>query len=214
MANLQTTTFSGTDRLTLPAGDNSQRPSAVTGMLRYNNQSGTALLEFFDGTNWRPVTGYSPGTVGSGGQSITYSNNGIVHLFTTVGSHTFTPTFTGTIKVLVVGGGGGANNGSWRGGGGGGGVVYSRSFPVTSGTPYPVTVGGGGGAESGSASVFSSLTANGGGGGGRWNNGVGQNGGSGGGGGNGDVDGSRGPIDPGYGTTGQGFPGGSGRRFN
>lgn len=214
MANLQTTTFSGTDRLTLPAGDNSQRPAPVTGMLRYNNQAGTALLEFYDGTNWRPVTGYSPSVLGTGGQSITYGNNSIVHLFTTVGGQTFTPAFTGNIQVLVVAGGGGSVNGSWRGGGGGGGVIYNRSFPVTAGTPYPVTIGDGGQDASGQNSVFSSLTAIGGGQGGRWNNGVGQPGGSGGGGGNGDVDGSRGPIDPGYGATGQGYPGGSGRRFN
>jgi len=214
MANLQTTTFSSTTNLTLPAGTNADRPAPVTGMLRYNNQSGTALLEFYDGTNWRPVTGYSPGIIGSGGQSITYSNNGIVHLFTTVGSQTFTPTFTGSVQVLVVGGGGGSDGYSWRGGGGGGGFVFNRSFPVTAGTPYGVTVGGGGGDGNGGNSVFSSLTATGGGQGGRWNNGVGQPGGSGGGGGNGDVDGSRGPIDPGIGVSGQGFPGGSGRRFN
>ena len=66
MANLQSTTFSGTGHIKLQAGNNAQRPTAVTGMLRYNNTSGTALLEFFDGTNWRPVTGYSPGTVGTG----------------------------------------------------------------------------------------------------------------------------------------------------
>jgi hypothetical protein len=214
MAQLQTTTFSGTGFITLPAGNNADRPSPITGMLRYNNQSGTALLEFYDGTNWRPVTGYSPGTVGSGGQEIYYRNNGIVHLFTNTGGQTFTPTFTGTVQVLVVGGGGGTDGYNWRGGGGGGGVIYNRAFPVTAGTPYPVSVGGGGGTESGTPSVFSSLTAVAGGGGGRWNNGVGQNGGSGGGGGNGDVDGSRGPIDPGLGTSGQGFPGGSGRRFN
>jgi hypothetical protein len=131
-------------------------------MLRYNNTSGTALLEFYDGVNWRPVTGYSPGLVGTGGDSITYNNNGIVHMFTTNGTSSFTPNFTGTVQVLVVGGGGGAAAPSWRGGGGGGGVIFNRSFPVTSGTPYPVTVGAGGGDASGQNSVFSSLTATGG----------------------------------------------------
>jgi hypothetical protein len=214
MANLQSTTFAGTSSITLPAGNVAQRLSAVTGMLRYNNTSGTQLLEFYDGTNWRPVTGYSPGVVGTGGQEILYSNNGIVHAFTTVGSHTFTPSFTGTVQAFVQAGGGGCNNSSWRGGSGGGGQIYNRSFPVTAGTPYTVTVGDGGNDGNGGNSVFASLTAIGGGQGGRWNNGVGQNGGSGGGGGNGDVDGSRGPIDPGLGTSGQGFPGGSGKRFN
>jgi hypothetical protein len=214
MATLQTTTFAGTANITLPAGNNSQRLSPVTGMLRYNNQSGTALLEFYDGTNWRPVTGYSAGTIGTGGNQTYYRNNGIVHLFTATGAHTFTPTFTGTVQVLVVAGGGGTQQYNWRGGGGGGGFIFNRAFPVTAGTPYPITVGGGGGDGNGGNSVFSSLTAIGGGQGGRWDGGVGQPGGSGGGGGNGSVDGSRGPIDPGIGTSGQGFPGGSGRRFN
>lgn len=214
MAQLQNTTFSGTGQVTLTAGNDAQRPTPVKGMLRYNNTAGTALLEFYDGTNWRPVTGYSPGVVGTGGQSITYSGNGIVHIFTTVGASTFTPTFTGSVQVLVVAGGGGCTGGSWRGGGGGGGVVSNSTFPVSAGTPYAVTVGSGGGDSSGGNSVFSSLTATGGGQGGRWNNGAGQPGGSGGGAGNGDADGSRGRIDPGPGITGQGFPGGSGVRFN
>jgi hypothetical protein len=213
MANLQTTIFNGTDYLTLPAGTDAQRPTPVTGMMRYNNTSGTALLEFYDGTNWRPITGYSQGTVGTGGNSINYSNCGIVHVYTSGGS--FTPAFTGNVQVLVVGGGGGSVNSSWRGGGGGGGFIYQASFPVTSGTPYGVTVGDGGQDGNGQNSVFGSLTAIGGGQGGRWNNGSGQPGGSGGGGGNGDTDSSRGPIDPGIGnTSGQGFPGGSGKRFN
>ena len=212
MANLQTTTFNTTDRLTLPAGDNTTRPTPAVGMMRYNNTSGTALLEFYDGVNWRPITGYSQGTIGTGGNEITYTNAGIIHVFTSGGP--FTPAFTGAVQVLVVGGGGGAENSSWRGGGGGGGFIYQSSFPVTSGSPYSVTVGNGGGDGNGQNSVFGSLTAIGGGQGGRWNNGVGQPGASGGGGGNGDVDGSRGPIDPGIGTVGQGFPGGSGKRFN
>ena len=101
MATLQDTNINDTGFITMPAGNNSQRPTATTGMLRYNNQSADAL-EFYDGVNWRPVTGVSKGAVGTGGQSITYGNGGIMHMFTSVGSHTFTPTFSGTVQVLVV----------------------------------------------------------------------------------------------------------------
>ncbi len=233
MAQLQSTSFSQTGFITLPAGDNSGRPSAATGMLRYNNQSGTQLLEFFDGVNWRPVTGYSAGIVGTGGQSITYTVGGVVHMFTNTGTHTFTPAFTGNVQVLVVGGGGGAGY-DWAGGGGGGGVIFNRSFPVSAGTNYPVTVGSGGTnnpggwstqAFSGGNSVFSTITATGGGGSGSWsypnagprraNGNEGLSGGSGGGGGNtGDGTDSRLRVREGDGITGQGFPGGSGIRFN
>jgi len=233
MANLQSTTFSQTGFITLPSGTNAQRPTATTGMLRFNNQSGTDLLEFYDGTNWRPVTGYSAGTVGTGGQTISYTNSGIVHIFSNTGSHTFTPAFTGTVQVLVVGAGGGSGY-DWAGGGGGGGVIFNRAFPVSSGTAYPVTVGTGGTnnpggwstqAFSGGNSVFSTITANGGGGSGSWSyptngprRGAGNEGlpgGSGGGGGNtGDGTDSRLRVREGDGLVGQGYPGGSGVRFN
>jgi len=214
MATLQTTTFQGTGEVKLTTGNVAQRPSPTAGMIRFNNLAGTDLLEFYDGTNWRPVTGYSPGLIGSGGNETYFRNNGIVHIFTASGAHTFTPNFTGNIQVLVVAGGGGAQGGSWRGGGGGGGVIFRRQFPVTSGTPYPITVGNGGGDAPGQNSVFSSLTAIGGGQAGRWNNNDGAYGGSGGGGGNGDADGSRARFWGGIGENGQGFPGGSGVRFN
>ena len=68
MANLQSTSF--TD-LTLPAGPTADRVASPTaGMTRYNTNVGT--VEFYDGTAWRPVTGISKGTIGSGGQSIMY----------------------------------------------------------------------------------------------------------------------------------------------
>jgi hypothetical protein len=110
MANLQASSF--TD-LTLPSGTTAQRPASPTlGMVRYNTT--ISLLEYYDGTNWRPVTGYSAGTIGSGG-TITKVNNNIVHTFTTVGSATFTPSFTGYVQVLVVAGGAGPGGG-WGGG--------------------------------------------------------------------------------------------------
>ena len=99
MATLKNTTFSGSANISLPTGTTAQRPGSLTaGMIRYN--SSMVLLEFWDGTNWRPVTGYSKGGVGTGGDLITYTNNGIVHRFTGVGSTTFTPAFTGNIEVL------------------------------------------------------------------------------------------------------------------
>ena len=126
MADLKASSF--TD-LTLPEGPTSQRPASPTaGMMRFNTD--ITLLEYYDGTNWRPVTGYSQGTIGSGG-TITKARNGIVHTFTTVGSATFTPSFTGYVQVLVVAGGAGGGASSWSGGGGGGGVVFNRSVPVT-----------------------------------------------------------------------------------
>ena len=230
MATLQDTNINDTGFITMPAGNNSQRPTATTGMLRYNNQSADAL-EFYDGVNWRPVTGVSKGAIGTGGQSITYGNGGIMHMFTSVGSHTFTPAFSGTVQVLVVAGGGGSGY-DWCGGGGGGGMIFNRSVSVSAGSGVGVTVGGGGargpgwsqGAPNGANSVFGSVTATGGGGSGCWGHPpsgralaswTGRDGGSGGGGGNtGDGLDSRQRVREGDGITGQGFPGGSGVRFN
>jgi hypothetical protein len=96
MATLKNTTFSGTANIVLPTGITAQRPgSPVAGMVRFS--SSMNLLEFWDGTNWRPVTGYSKGSVGTGGDLITYTNKGIVHRFTTVGS----PTFTQPLLVIL-----------------------------------------------------------------------------------------------------------------
>jgi hypothetical protein len=223
MATLRNTTISATTAASLP----NQSTSTTTGLakLRYNTTNGQNTLEFFDNGSWRPVTGFSPGLIGTGGQTIAYiPGGGIVHMFTSVGGHTFTPTFTGNVEVLVVAGGGGGGS-SWGGGGGGGGVILNRNFPVSSGVGVPVTVGGGG-PETGSGgnSVFSSLTAVGGGFGGTWTHTqpgalgtptAGRPGSSGGGGSN-TGDG----VDPrtrsygGLGTSGQGYPGGSGVRFN
>jgi len=139
MAILTNTTFNSQSDINLPSGTTAERPgSPVAGMIRFNTT--VNVLEFFNGTGWQIVTGFSRGSVGAGGQSIQYRNGGVVHVYTSVGSHTFTPAFTGNVEVLVVagGGGGGSHHG---GGGGGGGVIINRSFPVSSGTSYPVTVG-------------------------------------------------------------------------
>lgn len=233
MATLNDTTINDTGFLTLPVGSQGQRPSASQGMVRYNSDHSNASLEFYDGSQWRPVTGFSEGTVGTGGNSIVYGNNGISHMFTSTGSHTFTPTFTGNVRVLVVGGGGGSGY-DWAGGGGGGGVIYERAYPVTAGSGISINVGSGTGSHygpgwsqgstPGNPSSFAGLTAVGGGGSGCWGHPpsgrsepswTGRPGGSGGGGGNtGDGTDSRRRVRAGDGTTGQGYPGGSGVRFN
>ena len=222
MAQLQNTSFAN---LVLPEGSTAQRPgSPVAGMTRYNTTLN--LVEFYD-NGWRPVTGISKGTIGTGGQSVRYAGNSsssqsgsIAHMFTSVGNHTFTPTFTGTVEVLIVAGGGSGGS-HWGGGGGGGGVIHNRAYPVSAGQGISVTVGGGAGRPTfpargniGGNSVFGATTANGGGGGGSWDGDNADAGGSGGGGANGSGDGSRFRYLGGYGITGQGFPGGSGVRFN
>lgn len=212
MANLQSTTF--TD-LTLPSGNTSQRPGSPTlGMMRYNTD--ISLLEYYDGSNWRPVTGYSAGTIGSGG-TISVRGGGVVHMFTTVGAATFTPSFTGYVQVLTVGGGGSCGGG-WGGGAGGGGMVFSRAYPVSAGVGIPLSVGDGAGTNTrsnGQNSVFGSNTAYGGGYPATWDDTTpGNPGSSGGGGANVSTDGSRFRVAGGLGVTGQGFPGGSGVRFN
>ena len=234
MATLKNTIIGTTNAVELP--DQALSDVAGTAKLRFSTTGGLNTLEFYDGTAWRPVTGYSSGIVGTGGQSINYTDHGITHVFTTTGNHTFTPAFTGNVQVMVVGGGG-AGGYDWSGAGGAGGVIFNRSFPVSNGTGYSVTVGadgrggsGGGGSptiagQNGGNSVFSTITAQGGGGGGSWrgssppqgfDNGhaSGRSGGSGGGGSNSDGDGSRRRHLGGRDTDGQGYPGGSGVRFN
>lgn len=217
MATLQTTTFNDTGHITIPTGTTGNRPSSPTsGMIRYNTTMN--VLEFHDGTAWRPVTGFSTGFVGTGGNSIYKKGSSIVHMFTNTGGHTFTPNFTGTVQVLVVAGGGGGGR-SHGAGGGGGGVVYNRSYSVNNGQGVGINVGGGGSGggfgQNGGDSVFGNIRAYGGGGGGYWDQSAqSPTGGSGGGGGTTNAQGSRYRVPAGEGRAGQGFPGGSGIRFN
>lgn len=224
MATLKNTVINSTNNVTV--GNNSQTTAGGTAKLRFNTTNGQNTLEFYD-SGWRPVTGYSQSTVGTGGDTISYiPGGGIVHMFTSVAAATFTPAFTGNVQVLVIAGGGGGGS-SWGGGGGAGGLILNRSYPVSNGVGIPLSVGGGGThgpGNTGGNSVFGSLTASGGGSGGTWTHSspgqmgsytAGNPGGSGGGGAN-TGDG----IDPrtrsygGMGTAGQGFPAGSGVRFN
>jgi hypothetical protein len=233
-SSLKNTVITGTGSIVTP----NQTTSTVggTAKLRFNTTSSQNTLEFNDGSGWRPVTGYSQGIVGTGGTISYVPGGGIVHSFTSTGASTFTPTFSGNVQVLVVAGGGSSGY-DWAGGGGGGGVIFNRSFPVSAGVGIPISVGTGGtgrvpavAGPSGGNSVFGSITATGGGGGGSWapnvtapsqNNGTtaGRNGGSGGGGSNTGDGPTPGPtsrirVYGGRGTTGQGYPGGAGVRFN
>lgn len=85
-------------------------------------------------------------TLASGGGSAvggtqTSAGGYTIHTFTADG--TFTPTFSGTVEVLVVGGGGGGGSDN-GGGGGGGGYVAGSSVSVSAETPITVKVGAGG----------------------------------------------------------------------
>ncbi|MFA5105895.1 MAG: glycine-rich domain-containing protein [Candidatus Micrarchaeia archaeon] len=148
----------------------------------------------------------------TGGTVTTLIENGVnytVHTFTSGG--TFNSSLSMNVSVLVVAGGG---QGGRNGGGGAGGLIYNSSYPVSA-QAYSVTVGAGGNAYSneqganGGNSVFGVLTAIGGGGGAGRDYGVaGKTGGSGGGGGGSYAGEVR--LNPGSGTSGQGYSGGSG----
>jgi hypothetical protein len=88
------------------------------------------------------------GTSSPAGGTIITSGSYIIHRFTNIGISYFTPNFSGSVEVLVVGGGGGGG-GYIAGGGGGGGVIYMPSVNVTSGTNYTIFVGDGGRGDDG-----------------------------------------------------------------
>src|SRR5210317_1809224 len=104
MADLKNTIINDTGFLTLPVGRTAQRPTPANGMIRVNNSNN--LMKFYDSGGWRPITGVSKGSIGSGGQSILYNashggkHGGVIHIFTTTGNHTFTPAFSGTVEVM------------------------------------------------------------------------------------------------------------------
>ena len=134
---------SSTTAFQIAKGTTAQRPSAATGMVRYNTS--TSKLEYYDGSAWQSLkTTFD----GSGGNS-TYTFGGYkVHVFTSNGN--FTVTGAGTIDALIVAGGGGAGasdrnqyNGAWSGGGGAGGVLWQQSISVASGTTYSIVIGNG-----------------------------------------------------------------------
>jgi hypothetical protein len=103
-----------------------------------------------------PDSQITGGTIGTSGLNTIYS-------FTTVGTSTFIPVFSGIVQVLIVGGGGGGGRGL-GGGGGGSGVVYIPSVSVSAGTIYNITVGAGGISETNgeNSSAFTAIAAGGG----------------------------------------------------
>ena len=195
-------------------GTAAQRPTGITGMIRYNTE--TNKLEYYDGSAWQTLKTTFEGL---GGNS-TYTFGGYkVHVFTSNGN--FTVTGAGTVDALIVAGGGGAGassrtnyNGAWAGGGGGGGVLWQQSISVASGTTYGIVIGNGGAVQNnGQNSTAFGYTAIGGGrGGGTTSAGSGNvnwNGASGGSGGGGLGD-KPGPMQGGSGTSGQGNNGAPG----
>ena len=149
--------FNGTDSFTFKVrdGQNDSQPATVSIVVSSVNDAPTLTL---------PVA-----LVASGGERVEVDGY-VVHTFRQGG--TFTPEFSGSIEVLVVGGGGGGG----VGGGGAGGVVYQGGYSVSASQAVSVTVGNGGagGVKSGTVqdgvnggdSIFGSMTAFGGGGGG------------------------------------------------
>lgn len=172
---------SATGALKTPVGTTAQRPTPVSGMFRMNSETGYA--EYYNGSNWIPIT--TPSVVA-------------VEYLTIAGG---------------AGGGGGADAGSQRGAGGGGAGGYLTSTTqIVAGANYTVTVGSGGAAgttgvsgtqgSAGGSSVFGAISTTGGGGGGQAGGGSAANGGSGGGGGS--LNGAKGT-----GTAPQGNDGGN-----
>lgn len=200
--------------------------NAATGMTRYNTDFGYTEIYNASTNLWTPVVAQRPmlNEAASGG---VIGHQGIYksHYFTTVGTDTFTPMYSGYVEVLVVAAGGGGGSYAAGGGGGGGGVIYNPAYWVNAGVAYTVGVGDGGmggpvstvSALNGSNSFFDTLVAYGGGRGGAGWIAPGSTpidhtaGGSGG--GAGGWDGTQGtvPRSGGAGYPGQGMPGGKGQ---
>ena len=142
MAQLKATSLNDTGSLTIPAGNQAQRPGSPTaGAIRYN--STRSKQEVWNGDIWEGV----PASI---------------ETFMTPGTCSWVcPPGVTAVQVLVVGGGGGGGGGHdadwWSGAGGGaGGVVYHPTLVVTPGSSYTLTVGAGG--VGGGCSDFGSTT--------------------------------------------------------
>ena len=208
MAQLKSTQINDTGFLQLPAGTSAQRPaSPANGQMRYNTTLGR--VEWYDATYtaWLPA-GFVP-PIATGGTVTDITQDGVnyrVHLFTSVGTSTFTVTRSGSVEYLIVAGGGSSGSTAVNGG--------NSSFAS-------ITTIGGGAGRTGSTAGNSGGSGGGAGGsdgfrlGGAGTPGQGNNGGSGeggggistnrggGGGGAGSV-GTGGHLDPG-GTNNQGI---------
>jgi len=91
-----------------------------------------------------------------------------VTVFSTAGSHTFTPSVTRAYTISLAGGGAGGSGGALGGAGSGGGTTKGKLL-LTAGTNYTVVIGAGGAGSNGGTSgaggtstFASSLTATGG----------------------------------------------------
>ncbi len=111
-------TIGGTDAIKVPVGTTAQRPTAATGMVRFN--SSCTELEYYNGSEWLFFTA-SPVTQGY---------------------------YADVLVVAGGGGGGGAESSNGFGGGGAGGgaggYVAGRIFIDYTVQSYSITVGGGG----------------------------------------------------------------------
>ena len=236
LANLIGGASAGTSGMALPSGTTAQRPSSATaGTIRNNTSSG--LLEFYTGTEWKPVgsvydtdstsTGYFDLPTGTTAQRPASPSAGMQRFNSTFGyiewydptGTTWRPIYqapTVSIEYLVVAGGGGG--GYNRGAGGGGGGLLSGITTLTPSTSYTLIIGAGGaGGASGSASTsgsnstFATFVAIGGGRGGDDGDGASGTGGNGGSGGGAAAWNS---TSAGTGTVGQGNNGGGTAGFN
>ena len=208
----------GTGSLTVPSGTTAQKPTGVTGMIRFNMD--TNRMEFYNGTSWNTLSGFNS-VEATGGTVTDITDSGVkyrVHTFSTIGTHSFVTTVGGEVEYLIVGGGGGGGGRYHCGGGGGGGVLQHKGFSVTPQT-YSIVVGDGGssglaspdsaqrGGNGLNSTAFGQTALGGGGGGANSTLFTGSNGGSGGGG-----SGSSFALthQGGNGTIGQGSNGGNG----
>jgi len=190
--------IAGSGAVVVPSGTTAQKPTGVTGMIRFN--TGVGKLEFYNGTVWSFLGGVS-----ATGGTITTEDGYTIHTFTTGGS--FTVVSGGEVEYLVVAGGGGG--GADRGGGGGAGGMLTGTLPNVTPGSYTITIGSGGAgaladnvtASNGNDSSALGIISSGGGGGGSENT-SGANGGSGG--------GASYSRTAGGGTTGQGNYGANG----
>ena len=113
--------------------------------------------------NLIPAIAAGGGSNNSTGGTITTSGAYRIHSFTTTGTSTFRPSFSGSVEVLIVGGGGGGGS-SLGGGGGGGGVIWMPSVNVSADTSYSIVVGAGGAYETNgqNSTAFGAIGAGGG----------------------------------------------------
>ena len=137
----------------------------------YNTALSSAQVQSIYAAQGMPSRGVQnskvPSTVNSanGGDTVQDIGGYRIHTFTTVGTSTFTPTFSGDMEVLVVAGGGGGGNSEVfvpGGGGGAGELIYQSALNVSD--AISVSVGSGGlNNLPGNDTTFGSLTAKGGG---------------------------------------------------